>query len=313
MLKKSVVTPLLYKFRISALVAILGAMMLLSGCQSNEERILKGSERDVYERAKSYLDSRSWTLAIDTLEQMEEYFPFGTYAEHAQLELIFAYFKAKEYESALAAADRFIRLHPRNANVDYAYYMRGMANYYNDSVFSAFFPTDVSLRDPGTAKDAFNHFSQLLSLFPDSSYALDARKRMIYLKNTLARAEINIANYYFKRGAYIAAANRGRWVVENLQETPAVPDGLAVMAQAYHLVEMRELSENAAKVLMHNYPNHPAVKGGKFNYKFGTDQKKSWVSKLTLGLFDKDPAISFDTRKLYNQQYNETVISPPSI
>jgi len=313
MLKKSVVTPLLNIIRFCAFASVIGLTTLLGACQSTEDGAAKGTEQEMYERAKNQLDGNNWAFAIATLEQMEEFFPFGTYAEHAQLELIYAYFKTDEYESALAAADRFIRLHPRNENVDYAYYMRGIANYYNNSVFSAFLPTDVSLRDPGSAKDAFNQFSQLLTLFPDSIYALDAQKRMVYLKNTLARSEINIANYYFKRGAHLAAANRGRWVVENLQGTPAVPDGLAVMAQAYHLIDMTELSENAAKVLIHNYPNHPAIIDGAFNYKFGTDQKRSWVSKVTFGLFDKNPEIAFDSRELYSSQYEEAVISPPAI
>ncbi len=287
-------------------------LSVITGCSSNEEKALRGTEQEIYERAQRYLDNSSWSLAIQTLQQLEENFPFGTYAEHAQLELIFAYYKASEFEAAVAASERFIRLHPRQRNVDYAYYMRGIASFYNDSVFSAFFPTDESKRDPGTAKEAFNHFAQLIALFPDSAYALDAQKRMVYLKNTLARSEINIANYYFKRGAYLAAANRGRWVVENLQGTPAVPDGLAVMAQAYHLVEMPELSENAVKVLIHNYPDHPALKGGKFDYKFGTDKKRSWVSYVTLGIFDKRPSIKFDTRKQYNARFGGEALAPPS-
>lgn len=283
-----------------------------SSCSSSDKRKVRGSEQEVYERAQGYLSAKNWAQAIETLQLMEEYFPFGNYAEHAQLELIYAYFKAEEYESAAAAAERFIRLHPRQRNVDYAYYMRGVANYYNDSVFSQFFPSDVSKRDPGTAKEAFNHFSQLLNLFPESAYALDAQKRMIYLKNTLARAEINVANYYFKRGAYLAAANRGRWVVENLQQTPAVPDALAVMAQAYHLLEMQELSDDAVRVLAHNYPKHPVFVNGKFNYQYGIDEKRSWVSYVTFGLFDKRPAIKFDTRKQYNKQFNSEVAAPPA-
>lgn len=296
---------------IALLVTLSIGISALNGCSTAEERVQKGTEQEVYERAQRYLNANNWSLAIQTLQLMEENFPFGTYAEHAQLELIYAYFKAGEYEASVAASERFIRLHPQHRNVDYAYYMRGISSFYNDSVFSSFFPSDVTKRDPGTAKEAFNHFSQLLNLYPKSTYAPDARKRMIYLRNTLARAEINIANYYFKRGAYLAAANRGRWVVENLQNTPAVPDALAVMAQAYHLVDMQALSDDATTVLAHNYPDHPAIKDGKFDYQFGIDQKRSWVSWITFGIFDKRPTIKYDTRKQYNVQYHDTLVEPP--
>lgn len=304
-------SPIKLMTRLVVAMTLASAIFTVSGCSTSDQSAQRGTEVEVYERAQRYLDGNSWSLAIDTLQRLEETFPFGTYAEHAQLELIYAYYKATEFESAVSAAERFIRLHPRHHNVDYAYYMRGIASFYNDSVFSAFFPTDVAKRDPGTAKEAFSHFSQLLNEFPDSAYALDAQRRMIYLKNTLARSEINIANYYFKRGAYLAAANRGRWVVENLQETPAVPDALAVMAQAYHLIDMQALSDDAATVLNHNYPDHPALKNGKFNYSYGIDEKRSWVSLITFGIFDKRPTIEFDTREQY-ENYDWDAPAPPS-
>lgn len=298
-------------FKAFALVCALSSVIAVSGCASKDKNDRRGSEPEIYQRAQAALDSSSWTNAVSILQTLEENFPFGTYADQAQLELIYAYYRSGEYESAVAASDRFVRLHPQHRNVDYAFYMRGIASFYNDSAFSSFFPTDETQRDPGTAKDAFNHFTQLLALYPESAYALDAKKRMTFLRNTLARGEINVANYYFKRGAYVAAANRGRWVVENMQETPAVPDALAVMAQAYHLIGMKDLSENSVKVLQHNYPDHPALKDGKFDYQFGREQKRSWVSILTLGVFDKNPTIKFDSRELYNTYYNPDLLSPP--
>ncbi|WP_096087332.1 outer membrane protein assembly factor BamD [Agaribacterium haliotis] len=297
------------------LASVCLSLTLLVGCASDED-YGRGSEQEVFERAQRYLDSYSWELAIDTLQALEENFPFGTYAEQAQLELIYAYYKAGEFEAALASADRFIRLHPQHRNVDYAFYMRGIASFYNDSVFSSFFPVDTTMRDPGTAKESFNHFAELLNEYPQSPYALDAEKRMIYLRNTLARAEINVANYYFKRGAYLAAANRGRWVVENMQGTPAVPDALAVMAQAYHLIDMQPLSEDAIKVLKYNYPHYPALEDGEFDYQYGSDQDRSWVSYVTFGVFDKRPSIKFDTRKVYDPFYDEDsagdILEPPA-
>ena len=271
----------------------------------------------MYERAERYLDSYSWDMAVNTLQALEENFPFGTYAEQAQLELIYAYYRASEFEAALATAERFIRLHPKHRNVDYAYYMRGIASFYNDSAFTSFFPVDTTQRDPGTAKASFDYFSQLINQYPQSPYGLDAEKRMIYLRNMIARGEINVANYYFKRDAYLAATNRGRWVVENMQGTPAIPDALAVMAQGYHLIDMEPLAEDAVRVLKHNYPDYPALKDGEFDYQYGIDQRRSWVSYVTFGVFDKRPSIKFDTRTQYDPFYTEyfdddDAVAPPS-
>lgn len=273
------------------------------GCASKDKKKERDTEQALYEQVQSLLDSSSWTAAIEALQLLEEYYPFGSYAEQAQLDLIYAYYRTSENDAAIAAADRFIRLHPRHRNVDYAYYMRGIASFYNESVFSSFFPTDYTTRDPGSARDSFDYFSSLITRYPESAYVPDAKQRMIYLRNTIARGEINVANYYFKRGAYLAAANRGRWVVENLQETPAVPDALAVMAQAYQLLGMRDLSSDAVKVLSYNFPGHPALKNGEFDFQFGREKKRSLVSKLTFGLFDQDPTIKFDTRRRYNRMY----------
>lgn len=299
-------------------VSLLGfSFIVLQACSSNsdKEQAERGSEQEVYERAQRYLKASNWETAIQSLQLLEESFPFGSYAEHAQLELIYAYFRSDQFEAAVASSERFIRLHPQHRNVDYAFYMRGIASFYNESAFSSMFSMDVTQRDPGTAKDAFSYFSQLLAQYPESEYTLDAKKRMIFLRNSLARGEINVANYYFKRGAYLAAGNRGRWVVENMQETPAVPDALAVMAQAYHLLGMQELSDDAVNILTHNFPNHPAMQSGTFNYQYGRDQKRSWISLVTFGLFDKHPFIEFDSRKQYNTLYfdedSPPLIAPP--
>src|SRR5690606_19092557 len=147
------------------------------------------------------------------------------------------HYRAQDYEDVIANADRFIRLHPQHRDVDYAFYMRGLASFHRESGFvGSLFGADNTDRDLGGARESFEHFAQFIQRFPNSPYAPDAQKRMIYLRNVLARYEIHVANYYFKRGAFLAAAKRGGYVVENFQETPAVPDGLAVMAQAYYLM-----------------------------------------------------------------------------
>ena len=233
-----------------------------------------------------------------SLQALESRYPFGKYAEQAQLEIIYAHYGAYEYEAAVEAADRFIRLHPQHPNVDYAYYLKGLAAVNSERDFlSRFIPMDETKRDVSRAKEAFAEFAQLLSRYPDSPYAADAKARMVYLRNLLARHEINVANYYIRRGAYLAAANRGRYVVENFQRTPAVPDGLAVMAQGYIYLGMDDLAREAIEVLRTNYPEYPALdKNGEFKTSYTLEgQQRSWINKLSFGLFDppKPPQFNY--------------------
>ena len=295
------------------LIVIL-TLLLISGCswfQSKEARDAKANrnnpknftEQDYYERIQRNLTSHSWAIAIDNLEALEAQFPFGTYAEQAQLELIYAHFESADYESATAAADRFIRLHPRHPNVDYAHYIKGLSLISESKSFlDRFLPTDDTTRDPGTARLAFTTFTDLISNYPNSVYSADARKRLIYLRNLLARHEIHVANYYFKREAYLAATNRGRYVVENFQRTPAVADGLAVMAQGYYLLDMNEPSANAAKTLAANFPDHPALNAqGEFQYQSTFDNDSSWWRRLSLGYYIPEQPPAFESRPEYQR------------
>jgi outer membrane protein assembly factor BamD len=288
---------------------LLVSVLLLAACSSNEDTGPKyTTEKDFYEAAQRHIQGQRWEQAIEVLQGLESAFPFGTYAEQAQLELIYAQYRNFEPEAATAAADRFIRLHPQHRNVDYAYYMKGLSSFTEGhGLFERFLPTDLTSRDPGAARESFAHFSQLLAKFPKSSYAPDARKRMIYLRNLLSRYEIHVANYYFKRGAYLAAVNRGRYVVENFQQTPAVPDALAVMVQGYDLLEMPELAAAPLELLRANYPEHPALdENGDFNYQYSSDtDERSWVSTATLGFFDKRDPTGFDTRAIYDPEWRE--------
>jgi outer membrane protein assembly factor BamD len=276
--------------------------LALCACSGNDELPEIGAdagEQQIYDEAQGYLRSENYDLAVRSFQQLEARYPFGKYAEQAQLELIYAHYNAYEHEAAVEAADRFIRLHPGNPNVDYAYYMKGLAAYTaNEDIFARFLPTDNTKRDTSQAREAFAEFAQLLARFPGSPYAADAEARMIALRNLLARHEINIANYYLRRGAYLAAANRGRYVVENFQRTPAVADGLAVMAQGYILLNMDELAEESIAVLAKNFPDHPSVdKNGQFKSSYTLDGvQRSWVNTLTLGLFDPPQPPQFDNR-----------------
>ncbi len=280
-------------------------MPFVGGDKDKESETEGYTEQDFYKVIQRDLRASRWENAIENLQALEAQFPFGSYAEQAQLELIYAYHRSADYEAAKAAADRFIRLHPRHPNVDYAYYLKGLSSLKQSRSFlDSFLPTDNTSRDPGAAREAFSTFSELLNQYPNSSYAADARKRMIFLRNLLARYEIHAANYYFERGAYVAAANRGRYVVENFQQTPAVPDALAVMAEAYRLLDKEQLSDDAIKVLVANYPDYPSLDDeGNFDYQgVSPDQSKSWVRRLTLGLYDNVEPPHYDTRYKYNPE-----------
>ena len=289
---------------------------LTSGCswlgggdeESPEDETSGYTERDFYEKIQGSLNAKNWSVAISNLLLLESQFPFGKYAEQAQLELIYAQYKSADYESSIAAAERFIRLHPQHPNVDYAFYVKGLCEIAQDaSFFASFVPTDTSRRDIGMARDAFSTLTELLARFPNSPYAADSRKRLVNLRNQLARSEIHVANYYFSRGALVAAANRGKYVVENFQQSPAVPDGLAVMAQAYYMLGKQELANDAVKVLAANYPDYPSLKDdGTFDYDgrmlAPTD---SFLSKLTFGWISRNVQPGFDTRKIYNRAVRE--------
>lgn len=271
--------------------------------KTKQEDLQQLTEKEFYDRIQRNLRARNWTEAISNLQGFEAQFPFGNYAEQAQLELIYVYLESQDHEAAVASADRFIRLHPRHPNVDYAYYIKGLATIsQTKGIFTNIMPIDETRRDPGESRQAFATFSELISRYPDSAYAADARKRMLQLRNLLARHEIHAANYYFKRGAYLAATNRGRYVVENFQQTPSVPDGLAVMAQGYYMIGLQDLADDAVRVLAANYANHPALDdSGQFSFQDGVlKDEKHWQSRLTLGYFQPDKPPFYDSRDIYN-------------
>jgi outer membrane protein assembly factor BamD len=196
------------------------------------------------------MDSGGYKEAIELYEKLESRYPFGRYAMQAQLDVAYANYRADEPEAAIAAADRFIKLYPQNPYVDYAYYLKGIVNY-NRSVgfLDKYVPMDVSQRDPGAALDAFTDFAELVKRFPDSKYAADSRQRMLYLRNNLAWNEVNVARYYMKRGAYVAAANRANYVIERFQRTSAVQAALETLVDAYLALGEQTLAADAQRVL----------------------------------------------------------------
>ncbi len=295
---------------------LIATLALTAACSSNKHVVDENlSEGELYKQAQQQLKNRSYSSAVDTLKALESRYPFGNYAEQAQLELIYAYFQNDEAEASRAAADRFIRLHPQHADADYAYYLKGLASFNQDRGLTArFLPLDMTKRDPGAARDSFNEFAQLVNRYPHSRYAPDAKARMIYLRNLLAAYEIHVAHYYLKRHAYVAAANRGRYVVENFQETPAVSAGLAVMTESYQHLGLEELAATSLATLKLNYPDHPSLKNGQFVPAEEEANQRSWLSKLTLGLIEtKTPLPPGQTRASQDmeRQYQQALEAVP--
>ncbi|HSP57357.1 MAG TPA: outer membrane protein assembly factor BamD [Halomonas sp.] len=256
------------------LAALLLASTLLVGCASNgneeqeeeeADEFAGVSESELYEESREALEGGSYTTAITQLEALDTRFPFGDRAEQAQLELIYAYYETDDWEATRAAASRFIRLHPSHPQADYALYMRGLASWQAGRFsLERLRLIDISKRDLGASRDAYNDFRELIRLYPDSEYAPDAEQRLIYLRNILARHELHVADFYLRKGAYLAAVERGRWVVENYPRAEATSDALAVMVEGYLGLEMLDRARESLEVLIENTPNHERLNGRTF-------------------------------------------------
>ena len=239
---------------------ITGGCSILGG--EDEDETKDWSANKLYDRARAAMAEESFTTALDYYEKLEARYPFGQFAQQALLESAYAYYKDDSPEEAIAAADRFIKLYPRHPNVDYAYYIKGLANFNrNFGFFQKYIPTDREQRDQAAALQAFNDFSELVKLYPDSKYAEDSLQRMVYLRNSVAEYDVHVGRYYIKRGAYLAAVNRGRNVVENYPKTSAVPNALAVMLVGYTMLNMDALANDTRRVIELNYPEHPVLDG----------------------------------------------------
>lgn len=227
---------------------------LLSACAS--QRALDEAQHDpvkLYELGREALDREHYETAIRHFESLSARFPFGEYAQQAQLDTAYAYYMFNEPESAISAADLFIRNYPRHPDVDYAYYLRGLANFDQTRAFlDDLMKEDPARRDPRTAIESFRHFAELVRRYPDSPYAADAVQRMTHLRNYLARHELHVADYYMRRKAYVAAASRARHVIENYPGTPAATSALEVMARAYDALGLSDLAADTRRVMAAN-------------------------------------------------------------
>jgi outer membrane protein assembly factor BamD len=233
------------------------ALLLVAACASNsfDETKNWGPER-IYSAAREELESKNYQKAIGYYEKLESRYPYGRYAQMAQIESAYAFWKDNENAQALAACDRFIKMHPDHPNVDYAYYLKGRINFNDDmGVMGYLTVKDMTERDPRAAQDAFDAFRELVRRFPQSRYAPDAYARMNYLVNALASAEVNVAEYYLRRGAYVAAVNRAQFALTNYSRAPAIERALSVLVRAYDQMGLKDLRDDASRTLAANFPN----------------------------------------------------------
>jgi outer membrane protein assembly factor BamD len=239
------------------------------------DKMANWSAADFYDEAKKSLDDENYINAIELYEGLESRYPFGQYAQQAQIDLAYAYYKNNEPESALATANRFIRIHPRHVNVDYIYYLKGLINFNRGIGFlERYLPTDKSQRDPGAAIESLDDFATLLRRFPDSQYAADSKQRIVALKSNIALHNLNVARYYMKRKAYVAALNRGKHIIEEYPHTTAVPRALLLMVDAYQLIGMNDLAADAQRIYDLNYPNGlPPLDNHKYAHEKTTSEK----------------------------------------
>lgn len=241
-----------------SLLLLIAMLIGLAGCASNpEEEEIAQQPQVMYAEAKKSLDNGNYRGAIRKLERLDTRYPFGEFAQQARLDLIHAYHKAGDKESALDAAEQFIRENPRHPNVDYAYYMKGVIEYREtENVLTRTLRIDTGARPPSGMERAFASFSQFLLRFPDSEYAADAHQRMLRIRNRLAEYEFNVAKYYMGRRAYVAAVNRAKYIIENYQQSTFTPAALSLMVEAYNALGMEDLAGQTEAVLRTSYPDY---------------------------------------------------------
>ncbi len=247
------------------LLAALAVALAGAGCgllPKERDETQGWSAQKLYAEAKDAMNTKSYDRAIKYLEKLEARYPYGRFAQQAQVDVAYAYWKNGDRAQALAACDRFIKLYPNHANVDYMYYLKGLVNFNeNQGLLSIIESPDMTERDSKGTREAFDAFKELIARFPDSKYADDARARMRYLVNSLAQYEVHVARYYMKRGAYVAAANRAQFAVQTYPETPAVEEAVFIMVKAYDALGMTDLRDSADRVMRKNFPQSKYLTG----------------------------------------------------
>ena len=245
------------------LAFILCLSLIIQACsifskESKEDEYVGWTVEQFITASKQELEDENYKKAIALLEQLDSRYPFGEHSAQTQLDLTFAYYKNGDAEAALASADRFIKTHPRNPDIDYAYYLKALVNFNRElGFFERFVPSDTTQRDTLFTQTSYLNFEELLRRFPDSKYTDDVKQRMIYLKNAMASHELHIARFYMDREAYVAAANRTNYILEHYQGTPSVPYALEIQIKAYKILGLQGLVQNTTEIYNYNYPDGP--------------------------------------------------------
>ena len=269
--------------------------VLLSGCSmfKTEEIPEDATVEEIYAMAQEGMANGNWGVAVERLRQLEAKYPYGVYAEQAQLDTIYAYYRNSEPGLAIAAADRFIKLHPTHESVDYAYFLKGQASYEEDkSNWGVFLgKDDLSDRDPTLTLNALNTFEEVYTRFPESQYAPIARERIRYLTNSLAKHEVAVARYYQSKDAHVAAVNRAKGIVEQYPDAAAVEDALGLLLTSYIAMGLYDLADDSRRVLELNFPDSKyLVEADKLSRGISqSDQDEGFLSSLR-NLFRRQPA-----------------------
>lgn len=249
-------------WKILAVVTVASSLMACNTWWSKDEEdnspFQGKSAKELFKEGETYLGKEEYSSAAKRFEAMESMYPFSNYAEKAQLDLIYAYYKDEQYPAAEATAERFIHLYPRSTKVDYAYYMKGLSNFQqNRGTFAKFLPMDESWRDPGTQSEAYSDFSTLVERFPKSQYKANALQRMIYLRNMFAQRELNASIYYYERGRYVAAVERASYCVKNYPQAPSSKDALSIAYYGNLKLGLKDAAQDALKVYQATYHDMP--------------------------------------------------------
>ncbi|MFC3902818.1 Beta-barrel assembly machine subunit BamD [Acinetobacter marinus] len=293
----------------------LGVSAALVGCSSNPSKVTdtgpKSSEQAYYEKAQQALERGQYSEAGEQLQALDTYFPTGRYNQQAQLDLMYTRFKQADYTAATTLAERFIRVYPQHPQVDYAYYVRGVSNMeQNYDGLIRYTSLKQAHRDTSYLKVAYANFADFIRRFPSSKYAVDAAQRMQYIGEELAESEMNIARYNLKRKAWVAAIQRGRWVLEYYPQVPQTPEAIATIAYAYDELGDQDTANQYKQLLQANYPGL-INKDGEVNLRAARNQG-SLLNKMTLGVLGRSANNNYATETNATQTVNTTAESDES-
>lgn len=247
--------------RLARALLLVGACAVLAACGTfDKDPTSKWDADRLYKEAQEEMMISNWQKSRELLEKLESRYPFGRHAQQAQIEIAYAFYKEGESAQAITAADRFLKLNPNHDKADYVQYLKGLASFaYEPTFVTELLDLDPSRRDPKSMREAFDAFKELLQRWPGSKYAADARVRMAFLINALAKSEVNVARFYLQRGAFVAAAARAQGAVRDYQTAPTLKDALEILVAAYHGMGLKDLAADSERVLRMNFPEAAAA------------------------------------------------------